>query len=175
MRRACAAARARQRRNRAPAEQPRRRRCGLPTDRTIPGTANIRQRQALVRGESARRCTQSVGDAQRLLVEYKPFEPAFYHTDIADWGMALLFARAAGPRATRARRHRPPLPVAEHRADRRVAARRGHARRVPLQRSPLRRRRPDARVDRSLPGVPHFPRDPRSSNGRPGGAPTSRT
>src|SRR5579885_3396358 len=34
---------------------------------------------------------------QRLLVEYKPFEPAFYHTDIADWGMALLLARAAGP------------------------------------------------------------------------------
>jgi len=34
-----------------------------------------------------------------LLVEYKPFEPAFYHTDIADWGMALLLARAAGPRA----------------------------------------------------------------------------
>ncbi len=33
------------------------------------------------------------------LVEYKPFEPAFYHTDIADWGMALLLARAAGPKA----------------------------------------------------------------------------
>ncbi len=30
---------------------------------------------------------------------YKPFEPAFYHTDIADWGMALSLARAAGPRA----------------------------------------------------------------------------
>ena len=36
---------------------------------------------------------------QRLLIEYKPFEPAFYHTDIADWGMALLLARAAGPQA----------------------------------------------------------------------------
>jgi L-rhamnose isomerase/sugar isomerase len=34
-----------------------------------------------------------------MLIEYKPFEPAFYHTDIADWGMALLFARAAGPQA----------------------------------------------------------------------------
>jgi L-rhamnose isomerase / sugar isomerase len=34
-----------------------------------------------------------------MLVEYKPFEPAFYHTDIADWGMALIFARSAGPRA----------------------------------------------------------------------------
>ena len=36
---------------------------------------------------------------QRLLVEYKPFEPAVYHTDIADWGMALHLARCAGPRA----------------------------------------------------------------------------
>jgi L-rhamnose isomerase / sugar isomerase len=34
-----------------------------------------------------------------MLVEYKPFEPAFYHTDIADWGMAYLFAKSAGPRA----------------------------------------------------------------------------
>ena len=34
-----------------------------------------------------------------MLVEYKPFEPAFYHTDIADWGMALLLAQSAGPRA----------------------------------------------------------------------------
>ena len=34
-----------------------------------------------------------------MLVEYKPFEPAFYHTDIADWGMAYIFAKDAGPRA----------------------------------------------------------------------------
>lgn len=34
-----------------------------------------------------------------LLVEYKPFEPGFYHTDIADWGMAYVLARHAGPRA----------------------------------------------------------------------------
>ena len=32
-------------------------------------------------------------------MEYKPFEPAFYHTDIADWGMALLLSRHAGPQA----------------------------------------------------------------------------
>jgi L-rhamnose isomerase/sugar isomerase len=36
---------------------------------------------------------------QRLLIEYKPFEPFFYHTDVADWGMALLLAKAAGPQA----------------------------------------------------------------------------
>ncbi|HEY8665664.1 MAG TPA: hypothetical protein VIL86_03320, partial [Tepidisphaeraceae bacterium] len=34
-----------------------------------------------------------------MLVEYKPFEPAFYHTDIADWGMAYIYAKDAGPRA----------------------------------------------------------------------------
>jgi L-rhamnose isomerase/sugar isomerase len=34
-----------------------------------------------------------------MLIEYKPFEPAFYHTDIADWGMAAHLARAAGPQA----------------------------------------------------------------------------
>ncbi len=34
-----------------------------------------------------------------MLVEYKPFEPAFYHTDIADWGMSYVFAKNAGPRA----------------------------------------------------------------------------
>lgn len=38
-------------------------------------------------------------DTMTMLVEYKPFEPAWYHTDIADWGMALLFAQKAGPRA----------------------------------------------------------------------------
>jgi L-rhamnose isomerase/sugar isomerase len=36
---------------------------------------------------------------QRLLVEYKPFEPAFYHTDLADWGMAYLVAKEVGPKA----------------------------------------------------------------------------
>jgi L-rhamnose isomerase/sugar isomerase len=34
-----------------------------------------------------------------MLIEYKPFEPAFYHTDVADWGMALELARQAGPQA----------------------------------------------------------------------------
>lgn len=35
----------------------------------------------------------------RLLIEYKPFEPAFYHTDLADWGMAYAMALKCGPRA----------------------------------------------------------------------------
>ena len=34
-----------------------------------------------------------------MLVEYKPFEPYFYHTDLGDWGMALILSRHAGPQA----------------------------------------------------------------------------
>jgi L-rhamnose isomerase/sugar isomerase len=34
-----------------------------------------------------------------LLIEYKPFEPAFYHTDVADWGMSYAFCRHAGANA----------------------------------------------------------------------------
>jgi L-rhamnose isomerase/sugar isomerase len=63
-----------------------------------PGTANIRQRKEwFTKGLQEAHAELSSG--QRLLIEYKPFEPAFYHTDIADWGMALLLARAAGPQA----------------------------------------------------------------------------
>ncbi len=32
-------------------------------------------------------------------IEYKAFEPTFYHTDIADWGMACKFGEKCGPRA----------------------------------------------------------------------------
>jgi len=63
-----------------------------------PGTANIRQRKQWFE-ENLVACHAELSPDQRLLVEYKPFEPAFYHTDIADWGMALLLSRAAGPQA----------------------------------------------------------------------------
>jgi L-rhamnose isomerase / sugar isomerase len=36
---------------------------------------------------------------QELLLEYKPFEPAFYATDLADWGSALLACQKLGDRA----------------------------------------------------------------------------
>jgi L-rhamnose isomerase/sugar isomerase len=63
-----------------------------------PGTANIRQRRRCFE-EALRQIHARVAEDQRLLIEYKPFEPAFYHTDIADWGMALQLAKSAGPRA----------------------------------------------------------------------------
>ena len=63
-----------------------------------PGTQNIRQRrQWFAEGLKATYATMS--GEQRMLVEYKPFEPAFYHTDIADWGMALVLAKETGPNA----------------------------------------------------------------------------
>jgi L-rhamnose isomerase/sugar isomerase len=63
-----------------------------------PGSANIRRRKEWC-AEALRNAHNKLGEGQRLLVEYKPFEPCFYHTDIADWGMALLLARVAGPQA----------------------------------------------------------------------------
>lgn len=63
-----------------------------------PGTAHIRNRKCWFE-ESLVQIAGELKGAERMLVEYKPFEPAFYHTDIADWGMAYLFARKAGPRA----------------------------------------------------------------------------
>ncbi len=63
-----------------------------------PGTANIRQRRKWFE-ESLATLHERLAPSQRMLVEYKPFEPAFYHTDIADWGMALVLAKKAGPKA----------------------------------------------------------------------------
>jgi len=63
-----------------------------------PGTQNIRQRRQWF-AEGLQAAHQRLSEGQRMLLEYKPFEPAFYHTDIADWGMALWHAQAAGPRA----------------------------------------------------------------------------
>lgn len=61
-----------------------------------PGSANMRRRKNWLI-EGLRETHQRLGAEQRLLLEYKPFEPAFYHTDVADWGMSLVLARAAGP------------------------------------------------------------------------------
>jgi L-rhamnose isomerase/sugar isomerase len=63
-----------------------------------PGTANIRQRRKWFE-ENLRAAHARLAYDQRMLVEYKPFEPAFYHTDIADWGMALLLAKSVGAQA----------------------------------------------------------------------------
>lgn len=63
-----------------------------------PGTQSLRRRIAWLE-EALRAAHGRLAPEQRLLIEYKPFEPAFYHTDIADWGMAAHLARQAGPQA----------------------------------------------------------------------------
>jgi L-rhamnose isomerase/sugar isomerase len=63
-----------------------------------PGTQSMRRRIGWAK-EALARTHAALAPGQTMLVEYKPFEPAFYHTDIADWGMALELARAAGPQA----------------------------------------------------------------------------
>jgi L-rhamnose isomerase/sugar isomerase len=63
-----------------------------------PGTQSISRRIGWME-EVLSAMHAATSEGQRLLVEYKPFEPAFYHTDIADWGMALHLAQKAGPRA----------------------------------------------------------------------------
>jgi len=63
-----------------------------------PGQANIRWRKhALV--EALRPLHEALNPDQLMLLEYKPFEPAFYHTDLADWGMAYVIAKEVGPKA----------------------------------------------------------------------------
>src|SRR6202789_245113 len=63
-----------------------------------PGSQSIRKRIDWL--EEALQATHApLSDSGRMLIQYKPFEPAFYHTDIADWGMASMLAKNAGPRA----------------------------------------------------------------------------
>jgi L-rhamnose isomerase/sugar isomerase len=63
-----------------------------------PGTQSMSRRIGWM--EEALAATHAaLAPEQRMMIEYKPFEPAFYHSDIADWGMALLLARRAGPQA----------------------------------------------------------------------------
>jgi len=70
----------------------------MPDGSNYPGSQSMSKRIAWLE-EALRAAHDHLSADQRLLIEYKPFEPAFYHTDIADWGMASHFARAAGPQA----------------------------------------------------------------------------
>ncbi|MHC4914264.1 MAG: L-rhamnose isomerase [Planctomycetota bacterium] len=49
--------------------------------------------------ECLKKVYAAMPESMTMLVEYKPFEPAFYQTDIPDWGTAALLARACGDRA----------------------------------------------------------------------------
>ncbi|MDC3424403.1 L-rhamnose isomerase [Aquibacillus sp. 3ASR75-11] len=63
-----------------------------------PGQADIRKRKHWMY-ECLAEMYQSLDDNMRMLIEYKFFEPAFYHTDLADWGMSFNMAQKLGAKA----------------------------------------------------------------------------
>ena len=64
-----------------------------------PGQDDLRERRRRLM-ESLARVYEALPPEQELLVEYKLFEPAFYATDLADWGSALLVCQRLGDRAS---------------------------------------------------------------------------
>jgi len=63
-----------------------------------PGQADMRGRQDRL-AESLATIYERLGAEQRLVLEYKFFEPAFYHTDVPDWGTSYVQVAALGERA----------------------------------------------------------------------------
>ena len=63
-----------------------------------PGSQSIRRRIVFLE-EALQAIHEELKPDQRLLIEYKPFEPSFYHMDVADWGMATQLAQSTGPQA----------------------------------------------------------------------------
>jgi len=63
-----------------------------------PGQDDIRTRQDRL-AEALAAVYQRLGPDQRMLLEYKLFEPAFYTTDVPDWGTSVLHCMALGPKA----------------------------------------------------------------------------
>jgi L-rhamnose isomerase/sugar isomerase len=63
-----------------------------------PGQDDIAARKRRMT-EGLEKVYAAMPESMTMLVEYKPFEPAFYQTDIPDWGTAALLARACGERA----------------------------------------------------------------------------
>ena len=63
-----------------------------------PGQADMRGRQDRLH-ESLQEIYARLGTHQRLVLEYKLFEPAFYHTDVPDWGTSFVQVSALGDRA----------------------------------------------------------------------------
>lgn len=63
-----------------------------------PGQDDIRARQDRL-AEALAAVYERLGDDQRFLLEYKLFEPAFYTTDVPDWGTAYAHCLKLGPKA----------------------------------------------------------------------------
>jgi L-rhamnose isomerase/sugar isomerase len=65
---------------------------------SYPGQDDLRDRHARL-VEGLERVYAALPAGMRLLVEYKFFEPAFYSTDLPDWGTAALVCKRLGPQA----------------------------------------------------------------------------
>lgn len=63
-----------------------------------PGQADMRARQDRLH-DSLQQIYARLGEEQRIVLEYKFFEPAFYHTDIPDWGTSYVQVSALGDKA----------------------------------------------------------------------------
>jgi L-rhamnose isomerase/sugar isomerase len=63
-----------------------------------PGQASFRERKHRMQ-ESLAEVYRALPAGMRMLIEYKFFEPAFYHTDLQDWGSSLLLCNKLGPQA----------------------------------------------------------------------------
>jgi L-rhamnose isomerase / sugar isomerase len=63
-----------------------------------PGQGDLRGRQDRL-ADSLATIYERIGPDQRLVLEYKFFEPAFYHTDVPDWGTSYVHCAALGERA----------------------------------------------------------------------------
>ncbi|MGL4340023.1 MAG: L-rhamnose isomerase [Rhodoglobus sp.] len=63
-----------------------------------PGQGDLRGRQDRL-ADALQKIYERVGAEQRLVLEYKFFEPAFYHTDVPDWGTSYAQVAALGERA----------------------------------------------------------------------------
>jgi L-rhamnose isomerase/sugar isomerase len=63
-----------------------------------PGQDDIRGRQERL-AEALALTYERLGSGQRMLLEYKLFEPSFYTTDVPDWGTSLVHCLALGERA----------------------------------------------------------------------------
>ncbi len=63
-----------------------------------PGQNDMRARQDRLQ-DSLQQIYARLGENQRLVLEYKFFEPAFYHTDVPDWGTSYVQVAALGDKA----------------------------------------------------------------------------
>jgi L-rhamnose isomerase/sugar isomerase len=63
-----------------------------------PGQGDMRARQDWL-AEGLATIYEQLSEHQRLVLEYKFFEPAFYHTDVPDWGTSYVHVSALGPKA----------------------------------------------------------------------------